>query len=173
MRIKEARAWLDERTKNDLRGFTFEEVAARSENFSEYLAQHGLFVASSSRVQGEWSKILRTQAHDGLLYLDHALPDEAAKLHWLVKFRRGTHQGLADILRMEAPYMQLARHLGLRVHADLQLHGRALFVPRFDLLAASGGVQHHAQESLAALCDIPGFGVVPAHNEACARLVRP
>jgi serine/threonine-protein kinase HipA len=171
LRVKEARAWLDERTRNDLQGFTFEEVAARGEHFSEYLAQHGLFVAGSSGVQGEWPKILLTQGRDGLLYLDHALPDEDAAAHWLVKFGRGTNEGLAAILRHEAPYMQLARHLGLRVHADLQLRDRALFIPRFDRRVTADGVERYAQESLAALCDVPGFGIAPSHNEACARLV--
>jgi serine/threonine-protein kinase HipA len=171
LRVKEARAWLDERTRNDLQGFSLEEVAARGEHFSEYLAQHGLFVAGSSGVQGEWPKILLAQGRDGLLYLDHALPDEDAAAHWLVKFGRGTNEGLAAILRHEAPYMQLARHLGLRVHADLQLRDRALFIPRFDRRVTADGVERYAQESLAALCDVPGFGIAPSHNEACARLV--
>jgi serine/threonine-protein kinase HipA len=171
LRVKEARAWLDERTRNDLQGFSLEEVAARGEHFSEYLAQHGLFVAGSSGVQGEWPKILLAQGRDGLLYLDHALPDEDAAAHWLVKFGRGKNEGLAAILRHEAPYMQLARHLGLRVHADLQLRDRALFIPRFDRRVTADGVERYAQESLAALCDVPGFGIAPSHNEACARLV--
>lgn len=171
LRIKEARAWLDERVKNDLQGFTFDEVATRGENFTEYLAQHGLFVAGSSGVQGEWPKILLTQGRDGLLYLDHALPDRDAAAHFLVKFVRGTHQALANILRMEAPYMQLARHLGLKVHADLELRDRALFIPRFDRRVTKGRVERFAQESLASLCDMSGFGVAPSHNVACSRLV--
>ena len=172
LRIKEARAWLEERATNDLQGFSFEEVAARGEGFSEYLAQHGLFVAGSSGIQGEWPKILLTQGQDGLLYLDHALPDEAAAAHWLVKFNRGPNQAMAAILRMEAPYMALARHLGLKVHADLLWRDRALFIPRFDRRAAGGKVERFAQESLASLCDIPGFGMAPSHNQACAWLAR-
>ncbi len=170
LRIKEARAWLDARSTQDLHGFTFDEVAERSEHFSEHLAQHGLFVAGSSGVQGEWPKILLTQGRDGLLYLDHALPDEAAAAHWIVKFGRGPNEALARILQAEAPYMLLARHLGLRVHGELQLRARALFIPRFDRSVTARGVMRHAQESLAALCDLPGFGVAPSHNDACARL---
>ncbi len=171
LRIKEARDWLDARSARDRQGFSFDEVAARGDGFSEYLAQHGLFVAGSSGVQGEWPKILLTQGRDGLLYLDHALPDEEAAMHWIVKFGRGPNQSLAGILRMEAPYMQLARYLGLRVHADLELREHALFIPRFDRAVSTAGVERHAQESLAALCDIPGFGFVPSHNDACRRLV--
>lgn len=170
LRVKEAHAWLEERTRNDHRGFPMEEVARRGETFSEYLAQNGLFVAGSSGVQGEWPKILLTEGRDGLLYLDHALPDDEARQHFLVKFGRGPNQSLADILRLEAPYMLLARHLGLRVHADLISRDRALFIPRFDRCVSEGKVIRHAQESIASLCKLPGFGVAPTHNEACARL---
>lgn len=171
LRIKEARTWLDERVKSDLQGFTFDEVAARGESFTEYLAQHGLLAAGSSGVQGEWPKILLTQGHDGLLYLDHALADHDAAAHFLVKFARGANQALSNILRLEAPYMQFARHLGLKVHADLELRDRALFIPRFDRRVTNGRVERLAQESLAALCDMSGFGVAPSHNVACSRLV--
>jgi serine/threonine-protein kinase HipA len=170
MRVKEAHAWLAERTQNDRRGFPMEEVARRAEDFSEYLAQNGLFVAGSSGVQGEWPKILLTEGRDGLFYLDHALPDEEAERHYLVKFGRGPNPALADILRLEAPYMRLARYLGLRVHADLQWHERALFIPRFDRSVEGGRVVRHAQESIASLCSVSGFGIVPSHNETCRLL---
>lgn len=171
LRIKEAHEWLIERTGNTPnRGFTFEEIAARSDDFTELLASHGLFVAGSSGVQGEWPKILLTEARDGLLYLDHTLADEQATRHWLVKFGRGADQALADILRLEAPYMLLARALGLRVHGDLQLRRRALFVPRFDRQVTPNGVVRLAQESLASLCEIAEFGAAPLHNAALERI---
>jgi serine/threonine-protein kinase HipA len=170
MRVKEAFDWLAERTRNDRRGFPMEEVARRAEDFTEYLAQHGLFVAGSSGVQGEWPKILLVQGRDGLFYLDHALPDEDVQAHYLVKFARGQNEHLAAILRHEAPYMLLARHLGLRVHTDLILRDRSLFIPRFDRTVQDGRVLRHAQESIASLCGLAGFGAVPSHNEACARL---
>jgi serine/threonine-protein kinase HipA len=171
LRIKEAHEWLIERTGNaPNRGFTYEEVAARSDDFTELLASHGLFVAGSSGVQGEWPKILLTEAQDGLLYLDHTLADGRATRHWLVKFGRGADQALANILRLEAPYMRLAQALGLRVHGDLQLRSRALFVPRFDRQVTSKGVVRLAQESLASLCDIAEFGAAPSHNVALERI---
>ena len=101
LRIKEAVDWLAER-QGPQQGFTDEEVVARGDAFSEYLAAHGFFVAASG-VQGEWPKLLMTRADDGLLYLDHTLPDERAIEHYIVKFGRGANASLAQILRHEAP----------------------------------------------------------------------
>lgn len=169
LRVKEAAQWLQQQD-GPLHGFTDAEVATRAADFTEYLAQHGLFVAGSSGVQGEWPKILLTRADDGLLYLDHALPDARAREHYIVKFGRGPNERLAQILRQEAPYMDIARHLGLRVHARLQMQDRALFIPRFDRRIDDGKVIRLAQESLATLTGKPGFGQVPSHDEACLKL---
>ena len=170
IRIKEAREWVSVRTGATQRGFTTEEIASRAGDFNEYLAQHGLFLAGSSGIQGEWPKILLTRAHDGLFYLDHTLPDEQAQEHFIVKFGRGNDEKLAHILRLEAPYMQLARGLGLDVHADLALRERALFIPRFDREVSNGRVIRYGQESIASLCGIGGFRSVPSHNDVCRRL---
>ncbi|TWI61124.1 serine/threonine-protein kinase HipA [Pseudoduganella lurida] len=170
IRVKEAHAWATERSGSTMHGFTMEEVAARAGDFNEYLAQNGLFLAGSSGIQGEWPKILLTHATDGLLYLDHTLPDAQAVRHYIVKFGRGTDRALADILALEAPYMHLARSLGLHVHAALLQRERALFIPRFDRQVANGQVFRHGQESIASLCGVPGFGAVPSHNEVCRHL---
>jgi serine/threonine-protein kinase HipA len=170
VRIKEAHDWVTERAGNALHGFTMEEVASRAGDFNEYLAQHGLFIAGSSGIQGEWPKILLTRADDGLFYLDHTLPDQRAREHFIVKFGRGENAALANILRLEAPYMRLAKGLGLNVHADLVSCDRALFIPRFDRQVANGRVIRYGQESIASLCGIGGFGKVPTHNEVCRRL---
>jgi serine/threonine-protein kinase HipA len=171
LRIKEAARWLQERA-GVAQGFTDEEVAARSDGFVEYLASHSLFVAGSSGVQGEWPKILLTRAHDGLLYLDHSLPDEQAREHYIVKFGRSADERLASILRHEAPYMDVARLLGLRVHATLALRQRALFIPRFDREVRAGTVVRYAQESIATLTGLLGFDVLPTHDMVCAALLR-
>ena len=170
LRVKEAAVWLAEHA-GGCRGFTDEEVAQRADEFSEYLAAHGLFVAGSSGVQGEWPKVLLTRAHDGLLYLDHTLADAQAMAHYIVKFGRGTDPRLASILRHEAVYMQLARDLGLRVHAPLVLRERALFIPRFDRRVQGGTVVRLAQESIATLTGMPGFDAVPSHDQVCAALL--
>lgn len=170
LRIKEAAEWLQHDAGEAL-GFTDDEVAARGEDFAEYLASHGLFVAGSFGVQGEWPKVLLTRAQDGLLYLDHTLPDDKACEHYIVKFGRGANLDLANILRHEAPYMELARRLGLRVHASLALKQQALFIQRFDRVVAPGGVDRLAQESIAALTGLSGFDAVPSHDQVCRELM--
>lgn len=171
LRVKEAAQWLQDNA-GAVRGFSDDEVAHRADEFSEYLASHGLFVAGSSGVQGEWPKVLLTRAEDGLLYLDHTLPDERAVAHYIVKFGRGTDPQLASILRHEAPYMAIARLLDLRVHAPLALRQRALFIPRFDRVVRDGTVVRLAQESIATLTGIPGFEAVPSHDQVCLALLR-
>ena len=168
-RIREAFDWLQQRSQT-VTGFTLSEVAQRGETFAEYLATQGLFVAGSSGIQGEWPKLLLTENHAGQFFLDHTLPDTQAKQHWLVKFARGQDAQLQEILQLEAAWMALARHLGLRVHGTLQLHGRALFIPRFDREITGVGLQRYAQESLYALCQCSGFGATLSHNQACAQL---
>ena len=171
LRVKEAAHWLEDHAGETL-GFTDAEVAARSEDFTEFLASHGLFVAGSSGVQGEWPKVLLTRAHDGLLYLDHTLADDQAREHYIVKFGRGANPSLASILRHEAPYMELARRLGLRVHASLALKHQALFIRRFDrAVQPDGRVVRLAQESIASLTGLPGFGAVPSHDQVCQELM--
>lgn len=171
LRVKEAAAWLSAHA-GGTRGFTDDEVAQRGDAFSEYLAAHGLFVAGSSGVQGEWPKVLLTRAHDGLLYLDHTLADEEASVHYIVKFARGTDTRMASILRHEAVYMQLAQELGLHVHAPLVLRERALFIERFDRCVQGGNVVRLAQESIATLTGMPGFEAVPSHDQVCESLLR-
>lgn len=179
LRVKEAAVALVDAAQGAASGpsgFSDEEVSDRVEAFSEYLAAHGLFVAGSSGVQGEWPKLLLTRGRDGLLYLDHTLPDEQAQAHYIVKFSRGGDERLAQILRHEPVYMDLARHLGLRVFAPLTLArrggGRVLFIPRFDRRVDDGGrVTRLAQESIASLTGRSGFDGVPSHDEVCRQLV--
>lgn len=68
--------------------------------------------------------------------------------------------------------MDIARHLGLRVHASLVLRRRALFIPRFDRVAQDGAVTRLAQESIATLTGLPGFEAVPSHDQVCEALIR-
>ena len=170
LRIREAHERLARRPPPPAGGFSFDEVALRSDDFIELLAANGLFVAGSSGVQGEWPKILLTEDRQGRLHLDHALPDAQAHRHWLVKFGRGQDPQLARILELEAPYMHLARLLGARVHGPLQLQGRALFIPRFDREVVDGGVRRIAQESVASLCGVADFGVLVPHPRIVEKL---
>ena len=170
-RVREAHDWLQIRNHGlTPQGFTLTDIAQRGEGFAEHLATHGLFVAGSSGVQGEWPKLLLTENHAGQFFLDHTLPDADAKQHWLVKFARGQDPHLNEILTLEAVWMELARFLGLRVHGKLHLQERALFIPRFDRERMPTGLQRHAQESLYALCQCSGFGARLTHNTACSAL---
>ncbi len=171
LRVKEAAAWLAD-NQGAVRGFTADEVAQRGDEFAEYLASYGLPVAGSSGVQGEWPKVLLTSAKDGLLYLDHTLPDDQAVQHFIVKFGRGADPQLATILRHEAVYMALATHLGLRVNSPLVLRSRALFIPRFDRVVGGNTLLRLAQESIATLTGVPGFDAVPSHDQVCRELIR-
>lgn len=172
-RVREAHDWLNSRSNTaPPQGFSLADIAQRGENFTEHLATHGLFVAGSSGIQGEWPKLLLTEDATGHYFLDHTLPDTAAKQHWLVKFARGQNPHLNEILKLEAVWMELARCLGLRVHGKLHLHERALFIPRFDRELTSTGLQRHAQESLYALCQCSGFGTRLSHNTTCAALAQ-
>ena len=173
LRVLEATEWLETQSNGiAIQGFTQQDIIERSEYFLENLALYGAFITGSSGVQGEWPKLLLTEAKDGLFYLDHALPDYEAKQHWLVKFFRGQDPQLAKIFQHEAAYMRLAKFLGLRVHGELHLAGRALFIPRFDRSINANGVERHAQESIAVLCGRAGFGVRISHNEICRTLAR-
>ena len=165
LRVKEAALWLEQH-RGPQHGFTDEEVAVRADEFAEYLAAYGLFLAGSSGVQGEWPKLLLTRADDGLLYLDHSLPDARAREHFIVKFGRGRNERLAQILRHEAVYMALAQRLGLRVHAPLTLRQRALFIPRFDRRIGPSGVERLGQESIASLTGQVDFEHVPSRDVA-------
>lgn len=183
VRVKEAAQWLHLHTEQlanqagaVARGFALHEVSARVEEFSEYLAQHGLFVAGSSGVQGEWPKLLLTADDEGLLHLDHSLPDALAAKHYIVKFSRGSDAALAQILRHEPVYMDLAQLLGLRVHAPLRLeNGRVLLIERFDRRVDASGparsVVRLAQESIASFTGHNGFDNVPSHDAVCQALV--
>ena len=189
LRVAQAHAWLTQRSQAvPSPGFTRAEVAARGERFAEHLAANGLFVAGSSGVQGEWPKILLSEDGQGLLHLDHQLPDALACKHCIVKFARGADERLNTILRLEAVWMALAQHLGLRVHAVPVLQGKALFIQRFDRTVlpvggaakagngkagnAKAGIQRHAQESLYSLCQREGADDRVSHNDAVQALAR-
>ena len=173
LRVKEAYEWLQGQFPvQQNHGFSLDQVVERQEKFIESLASYGLFIAGSSGIQGEWPKLLLTQGHDDLFYLDHTLTDHQVKQHWLVKFSRGSDQNLDKILMHEALYMKVAQYLGLRVHQELELHGKTLFIPRFDRKVIEGKVERIAQESIASLGGKAGFGVRMTHNQICSLLMQ-
>ncbi|WP_180027700.1 type II toxin-antitoxin system HipA family toxin [Acinetobacter sp. YH16032] len=173
LRVKEAHEWLlSQYSPQPIIGFSLEEIIQRGEQFLEYLTSLGLFINGSTGVQGEWPKLLLTQSYDDLFYLDHTLPDNKAKQHWLVKFSRGRDERLNKILMHEPLYMQLAEYLGLNVFKKLELYGKTLFIPRFDRKVENNCVERIAQESLASFGGKAGFGVAMTHNEVCQLIMK-
>ncbi|CAM8626189.1 HipA Toxin module HipA, protein kinase of phosphatidylinositol 3/4-kinase superfamily [Burkholderiales bacterium] len=171
LRVREAADWLSSQPRLE-RGFTDEDLSSLSEEFLEAAASTAFLAAGSSGVQGEWPKLLLTRAHDGLLYLDHELPDHSAAEHFIVKLQLSSNAARSTILQQEAVYSNIAQHLGLRVHKPAVHRGRALFIARFDRQVQGSLVHRLAQESVASLTQRTGFEQLPSHNEVCAALVK-
>lgn len=153
-------------------GFTLEELVDRHEKVLEHLSVHAMLASGTTGVQGAAPKYLLAEDADGRLHADLALPDEDARAHWLVKAPRGSTEGDRRVLRNEAAYLRVAAACGLRTHAVEQVRhaGDLLFVRRFDRIAQAGGVVRLAQESLASLAGLRGFGVPCRQNALLAAL---
>lgn len=148
------------RNREDLRGgFSLKDIINRQEDFLEHIWLHAMYAAGTTGVQGAAPKFLLTQNHDGLWFADAALPDADAAKHWLVKLPRGTHETDFAILRNEAAYLRVAKRCGLRVEGEPMHEAGMLFVPRFDRAVIDGTLHRHAQETLASLAGMIGFGV--------------
>jgi serine/threonine-protein kinase HipA len=162
LRIREAVMYYEEHVERhdlSLNGFSFDDVLARAPDFHETMMVHALLAAGGTGVQGVAPKYLLTEAVDGCWYPDAALPDQRARKHYIVKRPRGSADADRKVLRNEAAYMAVARHIGLRVFDVPELHGDMLFIPRFDRQCAGGKVQRFHQESAASLAALAGFGV--------------
>lgn len=154
---KKAPVWLN-------RGFTIKEILERSENFIEYLEEHGMLSAGTTSLQGKTPKFLLTQGKDGLWYADAALPDEKAERHYLVKLSRGRNLADWKILENEAAYLRVAHEMGLDVAELPKWQSDMLFIPRFDRQVTDTGVLRHPQESIASLCQFITPGKKHSHN---------
>lgn len=146
------------------RGFMIREILERSENFVEYLEEHGMLSAGTTCVQGKTPKFLMTQGKDDLWYADAALPDAKAARHFLVKLSRGRNLADWKILENEAAYVRVAREMGLAVAELPKWQSDMLFIPRFDRTVTETGVIRHHQESVASLCQLADASARPSHN---------
>ena len=163
MRIKEA--WENERERlkgKTVKGMTTQDVFDRSRTFRSVAERFALVASGSSGVQGEWPKILMTQAADELWYPDPVVADENARQHVIVKLTRGKWTEDRLILEAEAPYIEVARAFGLRVGAPLTHRDDTLVIPRFDRRAADGRTVRLGQESLVSALGVAEYG----HNES-------
>ncbi|HKK00622.1 MAG TPA: HipA domain-containing protein [Desulfuromonadales bacterium] len=155
-------------------GFPRIDILEQREDFLEYAAERGAHVAGGSSVQGEAPKYLLVEDGSGMFHAEGALPDAKIIRFWLVKFPRGkrTDPRNRQVLKNEAPYLEVARQFGLRTGAAL-IHGNdTLFVPRFDRAVEDGRVIRHGMHSLYALAGIPGFGASVHHDVYCRALAR-
>jgi len=153
-------------------GFSRDDVIARDEAFVEYAYQHGIYAAGGSDVQGVAPKLLLAEDRCGAWHAEGRLPDPEVKTHWLVKRPRGNTAADRQVLRNEAAYMQVAKKLGLRVHADLVWEQNNLFVLRFDRAVSGRRVERYGMESLCSLAGIAEFGAPVLHETLCDVLLR-
>jgi len=162
----------DEVAMRDHPGFARCDVLAKSEAFTEYAYQHGIYAAGASDVQGVAPKILLAQDHRGVWHAEGRLDDHDVAAHWLVKRPRGNRSADRKVLRNEAAYMAVAAQLGLRVHADLEWEEDTLFVPRFDRAVRNGRVDRFGMESLCSAAGVAEYGARIAHETLCDVILR-
>ena len=155
-------------------GFPRLDILEQRENFLEYAAERGAHVAGGSSVQGEAPKYLLIEDKAGMFHAEGALPDDQISKFWLVKFPRGkrTDKRNQQILKNEAPYLEVARRFGIRTGEPLDYQNETLFVPRFDRLIKKGAVVRYGMHSLYALANIPGFGASTHHDVYCQALAK-
>jgi len=163
LRLDTAVNFFDERRRKNLEthgdGFTLDDILTRQEAFLEHIWLHAMLSAGTTGVQGAAPKFLLTQNRAGLWFADAALPDDEAHRHCLVKLPRGRHETDYTVLKNEAPYLRVANRCGLRVEGEPMHEADMLFVPRFDRVVTEQGLQRLAQETLASLAGVHGFGV--------------
>jgi serine/threonine-protein kinase HipA len=153
-------------------GFPRRDIIEQRERFLDYAEERGAHVAGASSVQGEAPKYLLAEDYAGMFHAEGALPDEKIKKFWLVKFPSGsrTDERNQQVLRNEAPYLEVARKFGIRAGEPLVYENDVLFVPRFDRKVSDGRVERFGMHSLYALANIPGYGAAIRHDAYCHAL---
>ena len=155
-------------------GFPRGDIIEQRERFLDYAEERGAHVAGASSVQGEAPKYLLAEDHAGMFHAEGALPDEKIKKFWLVKFPRGrrTDERNRQVLRNEAPYLEVARKFGIRTGEPLVYDDDVLFVPRFDRKVSGGRVERLGMHSLYAVANIAEFGAAVRHDIYCRALAK-
>lgn len=146
--IRVEEAWKAERQRiedHTVEGVATDEIFERSPAFRYMADRFALIASGSSGVQGEWPKILLTRADDGLWYPDPVIEDGRAREHAIVKMSRARFEEDRLILAAEAPYLEVAREIGVRVASPLAYRNDTLIVPRFDRRVVDGKVVRSGQ----------------------------
>lgn len=167
IRIKES--WEKEQqriTGQECEGVTAQQILDLDSVFLDSAERFALLASGSSGVQGEWPKVLMTQArHDDLWYPDPLISDENAKDHAIIKMVRSGHEDDATILAAELPYLEVARRFGIRAERPLVYGNKALLIPRFDRQVVDGKVLRHGQESIVAAFGAAAFQFQAKHED--------
>ena len=146
-------------------GFSLDQLLAGNEHFIEYAYQHGIYAAGVSDVQGAAPKLLLAEHKNGSWHAEGVLPDAKVGAYWLLKKPRGNSHIDRQVLKNEAAYMQVAKQLGLTVHADLIWRDNLLFIPRFDRqVLETGAVMRLGLESLASVAGVAEYGARLSHD---------
>lgn len=153
-------------------GFPRRDIVEQRENFLDYAEERGAHVAGASSVQGEAPKYFLVQDYNGMFHAEGALPDKMCARFWLIKFPRGRSSDPLNrqVLRNEAPYLEVARAFGLRVGEPLQYEDGVLFVPRFDRRIVDRQLLCKGMYSLYTLAGITGYGRTVRHDKYCRAL---
>ena len=155
-------------------GFPRQDIIDQRERFLDYAEERGAHVAGASSVQGEAPKYLLVEDHAGLFHVEGALPDDRINKFWLVKFPRGrrSDERNQQVLRNEAPYLEVARQFGIRTAEPLVYQDGVLFVPRFDRRVTAGRVERLGMHSLYTVADIAGYSATVPNDVYCHALAR-
>ncbi len=156
-------------------GFPRRDIIEQREHFLDYAEERGAHVAGASSVQGEAPKYLLVEDRHGMFHAEGALADSQAEKFWLIKFPRGRRadERNQQVLRNEAPYLEVARKFGIRTGEPLIYDDDVLFVPRFDRkVSGRGRIERIGMHSLYALANIPGFGAAIHHDTYCLALAK-
>lgn len=156
------------------RPFELAEMTQRGDEFLEYAAGVGAAVTGATDTQGEAPKFWVVQNREGLWFPDDGSCDAFAVNHALLKFPVPDAGPNAElILRTEAAYQRVARHIGLRTTEELpQFIDGALLVPRFDRRGAEGHVERLGVESLYSVTGITSAGHPLQHGQVLVELAR-
>ncbi len=143
------------------------EVVRRGDAFRAWALSQSVPMRGATDTGGAAPKLLLAEDRDGLLHADGVLPDDRAARHWLVKFPRGRTTRDHQVLAAEAPFLEVARRLGLRCGAALEYEPSVLFVPRFDREVVGEGVVRHGLESVYSLLGVIEAGSRLAWEDVC------
>lgn len=151
-------------------GFTKEEIIEKQADFIEYAEARGAVVAGATDVAGDAPKFLLARDRKRRWHPDGALEDKDILDCWLVKFPRGKSEADRTVLRNESPYYEVARRFGIRTGKGLEFTDDALFIPRFDREAKTGGLVRHGLETLSSVAGIAEYGRRGDHAVFCAAI---